>query len=291
MIDFNLLACHLLEIADDLAKKLANARVMVFMDGLPDEPVISSNMILITRDNADSEKTRKMADNAQAIYLNIPAVYLDRTGQVNLVILLAISQKLLVKDDAVIFLVGEQGKLIDTMHIMTIGDQLNLVDIFDDDDQDADPKHVRRAVFQRALGIALNLAEEGREGKPIGAFFVIGDAEKVLEHVEQLIINPFMGYPEDMRNLLDTKLLETVKEFSSIDGAFVIRGDGVILSAGTLIRASLVDEDLPKGLGARHAAAAGITRVTEAMAITISESDATVRVWRKGRIVTAFEHA
>jgi DNA integrity scanning protein DisA with diadenylate cyclase activity len=49
---------------------------------------------------------------------------------------------------------------------------------------------------------------------------------------------------------------ETVKEFSSIDGAFIIRGDGVLLSAGSLVQATDVEHTLPSGLGSRHAAAA-----------------------------------
>ncbi|MBL1218074.1 MAG: hypothetical protein D8M59_11330 [Planctomycetes bacterium] len=289
MLDFDEVARSLLELADLLIQQHAPARMLASVDSLPDKCSIPADSILIARNEVDHERATDLLDGVSgACVLDVPGVKLDRTGQVNLAILLAMSQHVLAKGDSAVFLVGEQGKLIDTLHMMTIGDQLNLAGVIDDGV--ADPKHVRRAVFQRTVNIALTLAAEGREGKPIGAFFVIGDSVRVAEHTEQLIINPFRGYPEDMRNILDTSLNETVKEFSSIDGAFVIRGDGVIESAGTLIRASLVDEDLPKGLGARHAAAAGITTVTDAIAITISESDGTVRVWRSGKIISSFEH-
>ena len=46
---------------------------------------------------------------------------------------------------------------------------------------------------------------------------------------------------------------------------------------------------LPSGLGSRHAAAAGITAYTKAIAITVSESDGTVRVWRAGKEFASFE--
>ena len=46
---------------------------------------------------------------------------------------------------------------------------------------------------------------------------------------------------------------------------------------------------VPSGLGARHAAAAGITANTKSIALTVSESDGTVRVWRAGRLVASFE--
>ncbi|MCA9244705.1 MAG: diadenylate cyclase, partial [Phycisphaerales bacterium] len=45
----------------------------------------------------------------------------------------------------------------------------------------------------------------------------------------------------------------------------------------------------PRGLGARHQAAAAITSVTEAIAITISHSTGSVTVFRNGRIVTEIE--
>ena len=50
-----------------------------------------------------------------------------------------------------------------------------------------------------------------------------------------------------------------------------------------------ISEGLPSGLGARHAAAAGITASTKSIAFTVSESDGTVRVWRAGRLLASFE--
>jgi len=81
---------------------------------------------------------------------------------------------------------------------------------------------------------------------------------------------------------------ETVKEYSTLDGAFIIRGSGVVETAGARLKAGL-SEGLPSGLGARHAAAAGITLSTRCIAITVSESDGTVRVWRAGKMVASFE--
>jgi DNA integrity scanning protein DisA with diadenylate cyclase activity len=42
-------------------------------------------------------------------------------------------------------------------------------------------------------------------------------------------------------------------------------------------------------LGARHAAAAGITAVTNAIAVTVSASTGTVRVFRGGRMILEIE--
>jgi len=140
-----------------------------------------------------------------------------------------------------------------------------------------------RHVLTRVLKIAGDLAGEGREGKPVGALFVVGDHEKVKPYIRQLIINPFNGYDEQLRNIIDPSLDETVKEFAKIDGAFVIRDDGVIVSCGTYISGTLKDNQLPSGLGARHAAAMSITVVTDAFAVALSESTRKISVYHAGQ--------
>ncbi|MFW6343899.1 MAG: PTS sugar transporter subunit IIA [Sediminispirochaetaceae bacterium] len=140
-----------------------------------------------------------------------------------------------------------------------------------------------RHILTRVLQLAGELAREGREGKPVGALFVVGDHEKVKPYTRQLIVNPFNGYDEQQRNIIDPSLDETVKEFAKIDGAFVIRDDGVILSCGTYITGTPKGERLHSGLGARHAAALSITTVTGAFAVTISESTRKITVFHAGQ--------
>ena len=82
---------------------------------------------------------------------------------------------------------------------------------------------------------------------------------------------------------------ETVKEFSSIDGAFIIRGDGVLESAGTLIHTPEYQHTLPGGLGARHAAAAAITKVADCLAIVVSSSTGQVTLFREGEMLPLVE--
>ncbi len=141
------------------------------------------------------------------------------------------------------------------------------------------------AVLAAVLDIAMQLAREGREGKPIGSLFTVGDSQMVMEYSRPMILNPFQGYGEDQRRITDHNLIETVKEIAQIDGAFVIRYDGMILSAGRYIDTSAKGIRLPKGLGARHMAAASISKATEAVAFAVSASTRTVRVFRKGKIV------
>ena len=76
---------------------------------------------------------------------------------------------------------------------------------------------------------------------------------------------------------------ETIKEFSKIDGAFVVRPDGTVASAGTYIAVSPDHLDHHLGEGTRHATARAITGVTETVAITVSESTGRVSVYVNGK--------
>ena len=96
------------------------------------------------------------------------------------------------------------------------------------------------------------------------------------------MINPFRGYPEEERNILDPTLNETIKEFATIDGAFILDSEGVIHSAGTYLLPGDVDVELPSGLGTRHRAAAAITKVTNCISIVISESTGQITFFKKG---------
>ena len=135
------------------------------------------------------------------------------------------------------------------------------------------------------------MAAEGREGRPVGALFVLGDSEHVLAQSRSLVLNPFQGHPESGRNILDPGLEETIKEFSALDGAFIVRGDGVVLTAGTQLMPTALPVCLVGGLGTRHAAAAGITASTLALAVCVSQSTGTVSVFKSGQLVTDIHKA
>lgn len=138
-------------------------------------------------------------------------------------------------------------------------------------------------VVERVIALAAELAREGREGHRVGAIFVVGDSPRVLEHSRALVINPFEGHPASQRNILQDSNWETAKEFSRLDGAFVVRSDGVIEAAGRYLETDR-GIDLPSGLGGRHLAAASITKKTNSVAVTVSTSGV-IRVFRDGRIV------
>ncbi|MEC8650726.1 MAG: diadenylate cyclase [Verrucomicrobiota bacterium] len=151
------------------------------------------------------------------------------------------------------------------------------------------PSAVEPEVIERVLAIATELAVEGREGRPIGCLFVLGDAELISKYTKPLILNPFHGYKDEDRNILNPFMDETVKELSSIDGAFIIRGDGALVSAGSLIHAPDYNHDLPSGLGSRHAAAAAITQAVDCLCIVVSGSSSQVTLFRQGEMLPLIE--
>jgi DNA integrity scanning protein DisA with diadenylate cyclase activity len=141
-------------------------------------------------------------------------------------------------------------------------------------------------VVEALVSLAMAIGHEGFEGHPIGTIFVLGDSTVVMEKSKQLTINPFGGISEAERNVLDPKIREAIKNFAVLDGAFIIREDGVVLAAGRYLQVSDGgDVDLPLGLGARHAAAASITVETRAVSISVSQSSGTVRVFKAGQAV------
>ena len=70
-----------------------------------------------------------------------------------------------------------------------------------------------------------------------------------------------------------------------MDGAFVVARDGTVEAACRLIDAPTMGLTLPKGLGTRHWAAAAITAVTKALAVVVSQSNGTVRLFQDGEII------
>jgi diadenylate cyclase len=217
--------------------------------------------------------------------VHVPDIPMTRAGQIKVATLVAVAESLVRRGDRLVCLTGIDGSgTIDTVMVLDLGTE---VELFGASAAEPLPSEVKPAVFERVLMLAGELAVEGREGRPVGTILILGDSENVLAQSRQLVINPFHGYPEEDRNVLDPRLEETVKEFSAIDGAILIRGDGVILSAGRyLVPQGKLAEHLPPGLGARHEAAAGITVTTGAIALCISQSTGTVSIFKCGRLIT-----
>ena len=140
-------------------------------------------------------------------------------------------------------------------------------------------------VLDTVIKVAAEIAREGREGQAIGTAFVVGDTKNVLKRSKQFVLNPFYGHQETERQITDTGIQGTIKEFAQLDGAFLITGNGVVEAAGRCITVDLSQVDLPGGMGSRHLSVAGITKVTSSIGIVVSQSGGQISIFRNGKIV------
>jgi DNA integrity scanning protein DisA with diadenylate cyclase activity len=282
----------LLAHAQAIATSCQATAVFVYADVL-DNPMlslpatISDQLIYITKSETLAANLSEQGSQA----LHIPDVPLTRSGQVKIAIFLALSRNLIGPHDRVVFLSGSahSGNL-DTVMVFDVGREFEMLAA--QDDLAELPDHIRPEVIERVIHLATQIGENGREGRRVGTIFVVGDYEHVEPLTRQLILNPFKGYEENQCNCLDDALTETICELASLDGAFIITDEGVIKSAGTVLKAASLEQfELPYGLGTRHHAAASITALTESIALAVSESTGNVTIFRSGYILTEIEKA
>lgn len=145
-------------------------------------------------------------------------------------------------------------------------------------------RHVNLDTLEQVVLLAVEIAREGREGRKIGTLFVISDSDEVLKRSKSLILDPLEGHPKTLRRIDDPNMRETVKELALLDGAFIVSDEGIVLSACRYIDATSDGVVLPLGFGARHMAAASISKQTKAVAVVVSESSV-VRIFDDGELV------
>src|ERR1700758_5154425 len=128
------------------------------------------------------------------------------------------------------------------------------------------------AVLESLIGLAVEIAREGREGRRVGTLFTLGDENAVLARSRPLILDPLSGHPESSRHVTNPGLRGTLKELAQLDGAFVVSRSGIVLSGCRYLDALTTQVDVPLGLGSRHLAAANMSAVTKAVGIVVFES-------------------
>jgi diadenylate cyclase len=139
-------------------------------------------------------------------------------------------------------------------------------------------------ILESLIGLAVEIAREGREGRRVGTLFTLGDETAVLARSRPLILDPLLGHPESSRHVTNLNLRGTVKELAQLDGGFVVSREGIVLSACRDLDAVAAQVEVPLGLGSRHIAAANISAVTKAVGIVVSESSV-VRLFCHGKLV------
>jgi diadenylate cyclase len=139
-------------------------------------------------------------------------------------------------------------------------------------------------ILESLIGLAVEIAREGREGRRVGTLFTLGDEDAVLARSRPLILDPLSGHPEALRHVTNLNLRGTIKELAQLDGGFVVSREGVFLSASRYLDAVATQVNVPLGLGSRHIAAANMSAVTNAVGVVVSESSV-VRLFCHGQLV------
>ena len=144
--------------------------------------------------------------------------------------------------------------------------------------------------LKTVVDLAVDIGWEGREGNPVGTLFVVGDSRKVMAMSSSAGFDPVKGYNRKERCLFDSKVQEGIKEIAQLDGAIVVSSEGIVESAARYLEATATSTlSLSPGLGARHWTAAAVSRMTSAIAITVSQSTGTVRIFQNGEVALRVE--
>ncbi|GGN87453.1 MULTISPECIES: diadenylate cyclase DacZ [Haloarcula] len=230
---------------------------------------------------ADAEEAVVVVGPENAVeaesFVELPIDFTDLEGRIRFGIEGALDKEFVGEDDEVVCVSGFMGGTSNTIARIQTSDftPSGVYDLFVN--SRAEPGVVRD-VFE----VAIELGKKGQKGKPVGALFVVGDAGKVMNKSRPLSYNPF---EKSHVHVGDPIVNVMLKEFSRLDGAFVISDAGKIVSAYRYLEPSAEGVDIPKGLGARHMAGGAITRDTNATAIVLSESDGLVRAFKGGELV------
>lgn len=270
----------------------AGAAAVILAGSLPEERKYLERVLEGRRVIAVAEPSAGAAAGEDSEALVLPKVRLRRRGRAKIALLEALASGFLRPGERVVVLSG------DTTGGTAELDTIAIIDLDHDegflDGEAGAPLSLLRevadpAAFDAVLTLCVDIGHDGREGKPVGLLVTLGDATTVLTRSHPLVLNPFAGHDENKRCILVPAARRALREFSGMDGAFVVRSDGVIVAGGRYLRDGGGSSSVPAGLGARHRAAAGITASTRCLAFCVSETTGDTRVFGGGRLLMTIE--
>jgi diadenylate cyclase len=236
----------------------------------------------------DRALTLELQEQGHLQILDIEAGPTPTQERMSLALLEAVAQEKLRSGAHVVALYNGIGveagrpEHIDSLSVIHLGEHLERLSAADLRKLDLQvPLEVLRAV----VDLATEIGREGREGKPVGTMFVVGDTDKVMSMSRPLNFNPFRGYSRKERDIRDRKVREQIKDLVQLEGALIIRRDGVAEAACMYIDAPAEGITLSGGLGTRHWSAAAISKKTKAVAVAVSQSSGSVRIFQNGMVV------
>jgi len=276
------------EIASRLARNADADALLFLLEGPVDwqrlRKATGKHTVLLSADRGEFLDGAEDA-GFDTVLLNIPhsPVY----EQLTQALLECVADDLLAPGACVVALYsGFEVGIIDSLSVIRLDEHLGRLTVHDLRQLET---RVPLDTLKTAVDLAVDIGREGREGKPVGTLFVVGDHRKVMKHCHSMGFDPVRGYSTSERKFEGTRVRESLKEIAQLDGAFVVSADGTVVAACQHVSAPAVDITLSKGLGARHWAAAAISRATSAIAICVSESNGTVRLFQNGEVMLRIE--
>ena len=274
------------------AVQLGNAAdadaLMVLLDGPTDweklKELTNNQKIIVTADEPEALKGAAEA-GLQTVVLDMPDAPVFE--QLTQALLESVADEILSPSAEVIAVYSgfEPGK-IDSISYIRLDEHLGRL-------TSRDLQQMETSVPLDTLKIVVDLAvaigREGREGKPVGTMFVVGDTRQVLTHCHTAGYDAVKGYKRAERDLDDPRAREGIKEIAQLDGAFIVSSDGTVERSCQIVDSSHAELTLSKGLGSRHWAAAAITKNTKAIAVVVSQSSGTVRIFQNGEVMLRVE--
>jgi DNA integrity scanning protein DisA with diadenylate cyclase activity len=272
----------LFQLASDALKRVEATALLILAEANQDWQAARASSVQIIVASM-SERVLDAARSAGLSIIELEPLENSIADRISLSLIEAVSMDLVGSADRVVVIYsGFEAGVLDSMSIVRLGEHLEKL-------KPRDLRELETAVpfetLKCVVDVATEIGREGREGKPVGTLIVVGDHRNVLERTRALGFDPFKGYPRRDRNIRDGRVREAIKEIAQLDGAIIVSRDGTVEAGCRLVDAPVQGLSLPKGLGTRHWAAAAITAVTKSVAIVVSQSTGTVRIFRDGEVI------
>jgi DNA integrity scanning protein DisA with diadenylate cyclase activity len=274
--------------AINLAESTSSAHVLLLLEYVADfEPIIkvAGDKQIIIASHLDSVVARAQESG-------IGVIRLERTDttihdQITQAILEAVANEWIEPGARVVAVYsGFDNESVDTLSLIELNERLGKLTARDLKKLET---NVPLDTLKLVVDLAVEIGREGREGKPVGTMFVVGDHRQVLEQSQPAGFDFVKGYPRRERSLADPRVRENLKEIAQLDGMFVIAADGTVEACCRIIDTTPVELTMTTGLGSRHYAGAAISKNTKAIAVVVSESSGTVRLFQNGEVVLRVE--
>lgn len=243
------------------------------------------NTCLVVATHVDALHEAAVAADMQSIHLEMPEASVQ--NQLTQAVLAGVAAEFIPHGSTVVSIYsGFDTEEIDSISVLKLTERLGRLTARDLKKLET---KVPLETLKTVVDLAVAIGREGREGKAVGTMFVVGDHRKVIEESRPGGFDMVKGYSRKERNIFDAKVREGIKEIAQLDGMFIIASDGTVEGSARIIDTSPVEITMTKGLGSRHFSGAAISKNTKAIAVVVSQSNGTVRIFQNGEVVLRIE--